>query len=198
MTQTGISTRALSRTRLALLLFVVATSVTIAAQTWWAIAQDKRQTLTSETTNGLVAVRLLEEHASQTLQDAVHTLDRVARAVRASSPTSDPDQIRKVVASHDIGHSRHLKALQYVTPQGMSWISSPDYPTHPAQASERSHIQYLLNHPQDRTAQVGHPYASYYDSQWEMTGTRTPSDCVYQAMGVGGRPARLTQQSDCI
>ena len=96
MTQPGISTRALSRTRLALLLFVVATSSTIAIQTWWAVAQDKRQTLTSETTNGLVAVRLLEEHASQTLQDAVHTLDRVARAVQTGTASSDPEHIRRL------------------------------------------------------------------------------------------------------
>jgi len=192
MTQTGISTSALPRTRLALLLFVVATSVTIAVQTWWAVAQDKRQTLASETTNGLVAVRLLEEHASQTLQDAVHTLDRVARAVRAATPTSDPDQIRKVVASHDIGHSRHLKALQYVTPQGMSWISSPDYPTHPTQASERSHIQYLLSHPQDHAAQVGHPYASAYDSQWVIPVARTLYSPADQPVGVVSVDIRLS------
>ncbi len=192
MTVPGILTRVLSRTHVPLLVFVVATSVTIAAQTWWAVAQDKRQTLTSETTNGLVAVRLLEEHASQTLQDAVHTLDRVARAVRASTPTSDPDPIRKVVASHDIGHSRHLKALQYVTPQGMSWISSPDYPTHPAPASERSHIQYLLNHPQDHTAQVGHPYASAYDSQWVIPVARTLYNPADQPVGVVNVDIRLS------
>ena len=192
MTQPGISTRALSRTRLALLLFVVATSSTIAIQTWWAVAQDKRQTLTSETTNGLVAVRLLEEHASQTLQDAVHTLDRVARAVQTGTASSDPEHIRRIVASHDIGHSRHLKALQYVTPQGMSWISSPDFPTHPTQASARTHIQYLLNHPEDHAAQVGHPYASAYDSQWVIPVARTLYNPADQAVGVVSVDIRLS------
>lgn len=182
----------LSRTRLALLLFAVVTTLTVGAQTWWAIAQDKQQTLESETTNGLVAARLLEEHASQTLRDAVHTLDRVASAVRSSPRSKDPSAIRNVVASHDIAHSRHLKALQYVTPDGMSWISSPDYPTHPTQASERSHIQYLLKNPTDHGALVGHPYASAYDSQWVIPVARTLYSATDEPIGVISVDIRLS------
>lgn len=172
MTRINLSDRTLSRTNRALLLFALATILTIAGQTWWAIAQDKQQTLASETNNGLVAVRLLEEHASQTLQDAVHTLDRVARAVRTSERYEDPALIRGIVASHDIGHSRHLKALQYATLQGVGWISSPDYPTHQTDATQRSHIQYLLKNPTDNGPVVGHPYASAYDSQWVIPVAR--------------------------
>ena len=163
----------LSRTRWALLLFAVLATLAILGQTLWAIAQDKQQTLNSETTNGLVAVRLLEEHASQTLQDAVHTLDRVARAIQLSPHADDPTAIRNLVATHDISHSRHLKALQYVTPEGISWISSPDYPTHQSNASYRNHIQYLLHHPTFHGALVGRPYASAYDSQWVIPVART-------------------------
>ena len=85
MTLKDFSVRALLRARMTLLLFAVMTAIAIAAQAWWAVAQDKQQTLAFETANSLVAVRLLEEHASQTLQDAVHTLDRVARSVRANA-----------------------------------------------------------------------------------------------------------------
>ena len=192
MTLKDFSIRTLSRTRLTLLLIAVATTVAIIAQTWWAVAQDKQQTLESETTNGLVAVRLLEEHATQTLQDAVHTLDRVARAVRSSANSNDPDLIRKLVATHDIGHSRHLKALQYVTPQGTSWISSPDYPTHQTQASQRSHIQYLLMNTRDHDALVGHPYASAYDGQWVIPVARTLYNAADQAVGVVSVDIRLS------
>ena len=158
--------QALSRTRVALLLLALLTTITIAGQTWWAVQQDRQQTLASETTNSLIAVRLLEEHASQTLRDAVHTLDRVASAVKASSKADDASVIRSIVAQHDIGHSRHLKALQYVSPGGLSWITSSDYPTHPTLASERDHIQFLLRHPSHLGPVVGRPYASAYDSQW--------------------------------
>lgn len=191
MTRQNLSERTLARTHLALLLFALATTLTIAGQTWWAIAQDKQQTLASETNNGLVAVRLLEEHASQTLQDAVHTLDRVARAVRASDQYESPGLIRGIVASHDIGHSRHLKALQYVTPQGLSWISSPDYPTHQTEASRRSHIQYLLKNAADDEPVVGHPYASAYDSQWVIPVARTLYDQRGLPAGVVSVDIRL-------
>ena len=192
MTQKDFSPRAIARTRLTLLLFAAITIFAVCAQAWWAVAQDRQQTLASETTNGLVAVRLLEEHASQTLQDAVHTLDRVARAVSASADLHNPDLVRKLVALHDIGHSRHLKALQYVTPQGTSWISSPDYPTHYTDAYARSHIQYLLSNPQDPGVLVGHPYASAYDSQWVIPVARTLYDAAHQTIGVVSVDIRLS------
>nr|WP_315490740.1 ATP-binding protein [uncultured Rhodoferax sp.] len=192
MTRHNQSARTLSRTHLALLLFALATTLTIAGQTWWAIVQDKQQTLASETNNGLVAVRLMEEHANQTLQDAVHTLDRVARAVQASDHHESPAVIRGIVASHDIGHSRHLKALQYVSPQGSSWISSPDYPTHQTEASQHSHIQYLLKNPADDEPVVGHPYASPYDSQWVIPVARTLYDQRGLPAGVVSVDIRLS------
>ncbi len=170
----------LSRTRLALLAFATVTTLTIVIQTAWAVAQDREQTLLAETTNGLIAVRLLEEHASQTLQDAVHTLNRVIGQIHASGLTSQSTGARAVVAKYDLGHSRHLKALQFVTPQGLSWISSPDYPEHATQASERSHIQFLLEHPTHTDAVVGHPYASPYDSQWVIPVARS----LYTAQGT--------------
>lgn len=192
MTRQNLSERTLARTHLALLLFALVTTLTIAGQTWWAIVQDKQQTLASETNNGLVAVRLLEEHANQTLQDAVHTLDRVARAVLSSNNLESPALIRGIVASHDIGHSRHLKALQYVSPQGASWINSPDYPTHQTETSQRSHILYLLKNPADDEPVVGHPYASAYDSQWVIPVARTLYDQRGLAAGVVSVDIRLS------
>ena len=192
MTSQAATLQTHSRTRWALLLFAMLATLAIVGQTWWAIAQDKQQTLASETTNGLVAVRLLEEHASQTLQDAVHTLDGVARAVRLSAQADDPTSIRTLVATHDISHSRHLKALQYVSPHGISWISSPDYPTHQSHATDRNHIQYLLNHPSFRGALVGHPHASPYDSQWVIPVARTLYNVAGQPVGVISVDIRLS------
>ncbi|OYU45261.1 MAG: hypothetical protein CFE44_08420, partial [Burkholderiales bacterium PBB4] len=191
MSFTHLRQRALTRTRLALLFFAVLATVIIAGQTWWTIAQDRQQTMAAETTNGLIAVRLLEEHASQTLQDAVHTLDRVARAVQAS-PALDAHSVRSLVGQHDISHSRHLKALQYVSLEGLSWISSPDYPTHATRASERDHIQYLLRHPTHPGAMVGRPYASAYDSQWVIPVARVLFDRNDAPIGIVSVDIRLS------
>ena len=184
----------LERTRAALLLFVVGTSVAIVAQTWWAVEQDKAQTIASETTNELVAVRLLEEHASQTLQDAVHTLDQVARAVRLATGTHQLDtvQVRKVVASHDLSAGRHLKALQYVGLDGMSWISSPDYPTHQSSTADRGELQFLIRNPGHQGPVVGQPYASPYDSQWVIPVASVLHDRNQRPIGVISVDIRLS------
>ena len=184
----------LARTRAALLLFVVLTSLAIIGQTWWAIDQDKKQTITSETTNGLVATRLLEEHASQTLQDAVHTLDQVARLVRSGTKSKPGDQqrIRAIVAGYDLSHGRHLKALQYVGLDGMSWITSPDYPSHQSRVTFRDELQFLILHPGHHGALVGRPYASPYDSQWVIPVARTLYDAQDHALGVVSVDIRLS------
>ena len=192
MTLKDFSVQALLRTRMTLLLFATVTTIAIAAQTWWAIAQDKQQTLASETANGLVAVRLLEEHATQTLQDAVHTLDRVARSVRTNATSDEPEQVRKVVAAYDLGHTRHLKALQYVTPQGTSWISSADYMTHQSEVFGRSHIQQLLSAPLEHESMVGHPYTSAYDNQWVIPVAQTLFNAADQSIGVISVDIRLS------
>ena len=194
MTHKDATIVVLARTRAALLLFVAVTSLAIIGQTWWAVAQDKMQTIASETTNGLVATRLLEEHASQTLQDAVHTLDQVARAVRSSTKGAPSDQrrIRETVAAYDLSHGRHLKALQYVGLDGMSWISSPDYPSHQSKVTFRDELQFLIMHPGHRGALVGRPYASPYDSQWVIPVARTLYDAQDRALGVISVDIRLT------
>ena len=165
----------------------------IAAQTWWSVQQDYRQTLSAETTNGLVAVRLLEEHAGQTLQDAAYALDQVSRKVLRQSEREhlSPEHIRKIVAEYDLSQSRHLKALQYVSPDGESWISSPDYPTHRLSVAYRNDVFYLLSHPSHRDAVLGLPYASPYDSQWVLPVSRTVFDHLQRPLGVIAVDVRL-------
>lgn len=181
-----------SQTLVRLALVLVLASIT--AQTWWSVSQDYQQTVAAETTNGLATVRLLEEHAGQTLQDAVYTLDQVARKVQQQSLRQPllPAQIRKLVAEYDLSQSRHLKALQYVSPNGESWISSPDYPTHQLSVAYRNDVFYLLSHPSHHEAILGHPYASPYDSQWVLPVSRTLFDTHNQILGVIAVDLRLS------
>lgn len=179
----------------ALVLIALATVlIAIVAQTWWSVEQDYKQTIAAETTNGLVAVRLLEENAGQTLQDAVYTLDQVVRKVQqlSSSKPLGSDEIRRVVAEYDLSQSRHLKALQYVNPEGQSWISSPDYPTHQLSVAYRNDVFYLLSHPGHREAVLGRPYASNYDSQWVLPISRTLVDQQNRILGVIAVDLRLS------
>lgn len=144
-------------------LVVGAMLLAIVAQTWWAIAQDRQLTLDAERTNGQVAVRLLEELATQTLQDAVRKLDMVAALVPQGA--WNEAAWRELIARQTLRETRHLKALQFINLDGLSWISSPDYPAHQENVMEREHIRFLLTRPAYRDVVIGHPSASRYDSQ---------------------------------
>ena len=165
----------------------------IVAQTWWAVEQDHRQTIAAETTNALIAVRLLDEHASQTLRDASHTLEQVNRKVLQQGRTQplSPEQIRKLVAEFDLSQSRHLKAIQYVSPAGNSWISSPDYPTHQISTAYRNDIFYLLSHSEHKGVLLGKAYASPYDNQWVLPVSQALRDEADNLLGVISVDVRL-------
>ncbi len=182
------------RSRRLILVGLTVVLLAITGQTWWAVEQDQRQTLAAEATHALVAARLLDEHASQTLLDAVHTLDQVVRAVQGSGQRAltKPSDIRQWVAHFDLSHSRHLKALQYVSPDGVSWISSPDYPTHQTIVSYRNDVYFLLSHPSVREPLIGNPYASSYDSQLVLPVSRTVFDPTQQPLGVITVDVRLS------
>lgn len=149
-----------------LLFFVSLTVAAIVGQTWWVILQDRELTLASEKTNGLVAVRILEEHATQTLQDADRKIDAVVAAIRGGSTGGFSEDIAiREVQSQGMQDYRYLKAVQYVNLQGQSWITSRDYPSHQADVSDRNYIRFLLSNPRHDQSVIGRPFQSRYDSQ---------------------------------
>ena len=151
-----------------LLFFVALTIAAIIGQTWWAVVQDRSLTLESERGNGLIAVRLLEEHATQTLQDAERKLNTVASAIHANigSDSSEADEpaLRKII-TEGLQDNRFLTALQFVNMKKESWVTSLDYPAHQVDSSDRAYIDYLLTHPGHKKAMIGRPFQRFYDNR---------------------------------
>lgn len=138
----------------------------IIAQSWWAIEQDRRLTIESEYQHGLVAVRLLEEHASQTLRDAERNLDTVVNAILnegKKKPIND-NLIRQILTKAQPFNSV-LKALQFVNPEGQAWVSSIDYPAYQTDADDRIYIPYLLQHRDEKQVVLGRPFQRFYDAE---------------------------------
>lgn len=148
------------------LLFAAIITTAIAGQTWWAIQQDKRITLESEHENGLIAVRLLEEHATQTLREAERSLDSVISAIHSEGKHSGIDDtlIRSVLTKAQ-PFNQVIKALQYVNPKGEASVSTIDYPAYQTDADDRTYIPYLLAHPQFKQAMLGKPFQRFYDAE---------------------------------
>lgn len=151
-----------------LLFFVALTIAAIIGQTWWAVVQDRHLTLESERGNGLIAVRLLEEHATQTMQDAERKLNTVASAIHANilSGESDNDEValRKVI-TEGLQDNRFLTALQFVNSKKESWVTSLDYPAHQVDFPDRPYIDHLLAHPEIKKAVIGRPFQRFYDNR---------------------------------
>lgn len=173
-----------------LLFFVALTIAAIIGQTWWVILQDRELTLASEKANGLVAVRILEEHATQTLQDADRKIDAVVAAIRAAG-FSEAVAIREV-QSQGMQDYRYLKSLQYVNLSGRSWITSRDYPSHSADVSDRDYIRFLLSNPQHEQSVIGRPFQSRYDSQLVVPIGRNLYDAKGRHVGLISIDIRLS------
>lgn len=184
---TTASDRSLRDASPVLLLFVGLTIAAIIGQTWWAIAQDRKLALASQKDNGLIAVRLLEEHARQTLQDAERKLDVVANAVRASDAFSNEKlsgpEVLTVIARglHD---NRYLAALQFTNVAGESWVSSLDYPAFQFDVLDRTYIQQLLKNPNQTESVIGHPMQRFYDQQLVLPLARNLYDKNQRYLGV--------------
>lgn len=180
-------------TRRVLLFFIGLTIAAIVVQTWWVIAQDRQLTIEAEKGNGLVAVRLLEEHATQTLQDAERKIDALVVAIQASGRdfANDEAAIRAAIAK-SLQDARYLKALQYVNLNGESWITSLDYPAHRADVSDRKYIKFLIGHPEFRQAVIGHPLQSRYDSQLVVPIARNLYDIDGRHIGLISTDIRVS------
>lgn len=149
-----------------LLLFVGLIIVGIVSQSWWAIEQDRKLTIESEYQHGLIAVRLLEEHATQTLRDAERNLDTVVNAIinEGKKQPIDDNLIRQILTKAQ-PFNRVLKALQFVNPEGQAWVSSIDYPAYQTDADDRVYIPYLLKHREERQIVLGRPFQRFYDAE---------------------------------
>ncbi len=174
-----------------LLFFVGLTIAAIIGQTWWAIAQDRKLTLASEKGNGLIAVRLLEEHATQTMQDAERKLDSVANAIRQSNGNTSGNTSGKLngpavlkVITQGLHDNRFLTALQFTNLESESWVSSLDYPAFQFDAVDRTYTQYLLKHPERTQTLIGHPIQRFYDQQLVLPIARNLYDKDNRHLGV--------------
>lgn len=183
----------LANTRTVLTVFVALTSIAIIGQTIWAIVQDRRLQLNSEREHGLVAVRLLEEHASQHLGGAEQRLAIVAQAtsqLMQAEPVSDA-QIRKII-ENTLRNNRADGALQFVNLAGQGWASMFDFPAFVFSNEPRPYIGYLLKHPAHRALVVGHPFNRFIDGARIIPLARNVYDHSGRHLGLVSTEVELT------
>ena len=177
--------RPLSSTRVILSVFAAVTAVVVGGQTWWGIEQDRRTTLDSERDNGLLAARLLVEHAGQHIEAGAERLEQVASACAAlnqQAPVGD-EQVKARI-EEILTTIRSAGALQFVNTRGQRWASISDFPAFVFTAEERPFISLLLPHPENRGNLIGHPFRRYIDGQLVLPMARNLYDRAGRHLGL--------------
>lgn len=179
-----------------ILIFVLLTFVAIVGQTWITSAQDRRETIASEQKNSLVAIRLLEEHATQTLEDANRNLDGVIDSLLTAAPGGGLNEalVRSVIKESN--DNRYLQALQFITPDGHAFVTSNKYPAFQTDADDRTYIPYMLKHPEIRTAILGHPFKRFYDGELVLPMARNLVDSSGRYLGIVNTDISVKYLSD--
>jgi signal transduction histidine kinase len=173
------------RAQLALLLCLLLLAALVLAQTWWTVAQDRRLTLASAHSTGLIAVRLLDEHATQTLRDAERRLDAVVAAIaRAGQKTRLDDRAVRAVISAGQQDGRYLNALQFVNLQGLPFVNSAAYPAFQFDIVDRGYVAPLLADPAQRGSRLGHPFQRFYDQALVLPLARNLYDGAGRHLGI--------------
>lgn len=173
------------RVKQVLLVCVCLSVALVLSQTAWTVVQDRRLTLASAHASGLVAVRLLDEHAVQTLGDAERDLDRVAAAVAAAGRLRalDDGAILDVITAGQ-RDSRFLTALQFVNRAGKPYVNSIAYPAFQVDIADRGYVPALLGHPAWRGARLGRPFQRYYDQELVLPLARNLYDGAGRHLGL--------------
>lgn len=148
------------------LLAVLATILAIVGQTWWAVDQDKWQTLAAENEHGVIAVRLFEEHATLTLREAERNLAVVVKAIHTTAHGKPVDEkLIRGVLTRAQPFNKVLKSLLYISPAGVASVNSIDYPAYQTDADDRTYVPYLLNYPDRKAVVIGQPFKRFYDGE---------------------------------
>ncbi|WMW81364.1 ATP-binding protein [Undibacterium cyanobacteriorum] len=174
-----------ARTTLLISLFVCLTSVAIIAQSMWAIEQDRRLTVNAEYEHGLIAVRLLDEHATQTIREGERNLDSVINAIQvAGKDQAISNQLIRAILTKAQPFNSVMKALQFVNPEGEAWVSSIDYPAYQTDADDRTYIPYLLKHQEETKVIIGKPFQRFYDAELVMPIAKNVFDESGKYLGI--------------
>lgn len=175
-----------------LLLCCIALTITaIIAQTGWTIFQDRELTLAANSRDGLVAARLLQEHATQTLRDAERELTLLEHALLDTPPAAQNEaQVRQLIAQH-LNDNQALTPLQFADLNGETTVTHPTYRAHTINLRQHAHIDYLLQHPDFRGTIIGHPFQSTYDSEWLLPLSRNLFSAAGNHLGLLSLEIRL-------
>lgn len=179
-----------------LLLFICMTIVALIAQTWWAIAQDRRLTMDAERRNSLTMVRSLGEQASRILFEASHATEDAGQAIAAlPEALGNPYAIHQILA-RQTSRLQPISALWVTDLKGMLRAHSSRFPAAASDFSGQRQLLFLLNHAAHHGIVVGSPVRDEYEDEWVIPVVRHLHDASNRRIGVIGASIRAAYLSE--
>ncbi|MDE2427568.1 MAG: EAL domain-containing protein [Burkholderiales bacterium] len=130
--------------------------VAIIGQSWWSVEEDKKLTIATAQEQNYVAVRILEEHASRVMHDAVHTIVATSEVLRGERVVSPGEEaaLRQILLSQR-QDSHFLFDISVINRAGMKWVSTVDAPLVSRDLHNQSQIKFLLQNPKYKQTVFG-------------------------------------------
>jgi PAS domain S-box-containing protein len=159
--------------------------VAILGQTWWSIRQDRVLTTESAQANSYLAVRVLEEHASRVLQDAVRAMGAAGEEIKDAGPgvLQDEAAMRQILVNQR-QDSLFLQSIAMLDMQGRLWATSFQFPAAVSDLSSRSYVKFLLQHPEHEAVMVGAPVRMGTTDRWVLPVARNIRNLAGQQVGI--------------
>ena len=167
--------------------------VAIVTQSWWSIREDKGLTLADAQQHSYFTVRILEEHASRALNEAVRAMDATSSEMRAldpASPTFDASAQKILLSQRQ--ESQFIYSLSVFDRQGVRRFSSRPFKDLANRNSTLTHIDLLLKRPAYTDLVVGNSTKLAEADQWILPIARHIYDSKGQDIGILEADVRLS------
>ncbi len=166
-------------------LFAIVATIISVSQTWLASNQDYQLSIESETRNGQVAVRLLEQIATQELENAGHRLDTISRGAFALTDQGERAEAAvKNIISASLKNSRAAGAYLFTNNKGERWVSTLDFPSYPFPGEQRRYINDLMHNPKNERIVLGQPLHRSIDGELVLPMAKNLYDHNGKHLGV--------------
>ena len=187
-----LSARQSRATVLALLLSVSLTIAAIILQTGWTVLVDRDLSIDQAKKEQIAAIRSLEEHAFQTIQDADRAIGAAIDAIDSAGDAvlRDKAALRSILVREHQG-TPHIQSLRFITVEGVSSVNTFEKRPVDIDISDREHVRFILAHPDRPDSYVGNPIKSRYDGAWVLpvirnirsrSGARIGMLCAYLSL----------------
>ncbi|MFZ6655466.1 bifunctional diguanylate cyclase/phosphodiesterase [Undibacterium sp. TJN19] len=157
----------------------------IIGQSWWSMAQDKSLTINAAQEHNFLAVRILEEHVSKILRDAVQVMGVVSDEVLTETKVAPSDEvlIRQMLVRQR-QESEFIFAISLFDTQGKRWVSSQQAAALADIQVDQTHIKYLLDSPENTRVVLGKPFQLIQTGHWVLPIAKSFFDISGKQIGL--------------